>query len=333
MNIQIRMYYIAQLGMMAAAAGAGMIQDLWQQNLNRKAEDRGKKNSKELMDYQTKKQLEMWEKTGYGAQMEQLRKAGLNPGLLYGMGGAGGQTTGSAGATMAGIPTQSGMGGALGMGMQMGMMEAQRKVLESQAKLNEAQANKTAGVDTQAGQQNIAESKTRQEALLQGIDNERQRMQLMKIEERIQQMEAFEKQKTQEDRIGYILYQNKQAMKELELLENEAYISDKTLNDKVKIIKQEAIGAVIRNEATKAGIELTKEQISNLKQSIRIAWENNMQGYTRLDQEQQKIAIEKLYKETIANQPSLNQVGGSVLNEIKNLLRRVIEEGKIPEAN
>ena len=46
-----------------------------------------------MTTYNMSKQLEMWEKTGYGATKEQMKKAGINPGLLYGMGGAGGATT------------------------------------------------------------------------------------------------------------------------------------------------------------------------------------------------------------------------------------------------
>ena len=48
---------------------------------------------KQLTDYNMKKQLELWEATGYEAQKKQIEKAGLNPGILYGRSGAGGQTT------------------------------------------------------------------------------------------------------------------------------------------------------------------------------------------------------------------------------------------------
>ena len=37
-------------------------------------------------------QLDLWQKTNYPAQVEQLNKAGLNPALLYGKGGGGGTT-------------------------------------------------------------------------------------------------------------------------------------------------------------------------------------------------------------------------------------------------
>ena len=46
--------------------------------------------NKQLTDYNYAKQLQMWKDTNYSAQVEQLKKAGLNPGLLYGMSGGGG---------------------------------------------------------------------------------------------------------------------------------------------------------------------------------------------------------------------------------------------------
>ena len=54
--------------------------------------------NKNMYDYQMNKQLEFWDKTNYKAQVEQMRRAGLNPALLYGKGGGMGATTGNASA-------------------------------------------------------------------------------------------------------------------------------------------------------------------------------------------------------------------------------------------
>jgi len=42
-------------------------------------------------------QMDMWNKTNYGAQVKHMEDAGLNPALMYGMGGGGGTTAGSQG--------------------------------------------------------------------------------------------------------------------------------------------------------------------------------------------------------------------------------------------
>tara|TARA_B110000977_G_scaffold197660_1_gene280761 strand:+ start:168 stop:929 length:762 start_codon:yes stop_codon:yes gene_type:complete len=74
-------------------------------------------------------QMDMWNKTNYGAQIEHMKNAGLNPALMYGMSGGGGSTTGSQGGgsqSMGGVEQQKNMGieGAMAMA-QMELMKAQ----------------------------------------------------------------------------------------------------------------------------------------------------------------------------------------------------------------
>jgi len=113
--------------------------------------------NKNLTDYQYGKQLQMWKDTNYGAQKQELIKAGLNPALLYGMSGGGGTTTGSGGGGIGGATAAGSTNEAMGMmqqGIQYQLLQAQKDVLTTQAAKNKAEAEKTAGVDT-------AESKVR----------------------------------------------------------------------------------------------------------------------------------------------------------------------------
>lgn len=87
-------------------------------------------NESKLMDIQNQKQYEQWVKTGPVGQKEQYKAAGLNPALMYGIGGGGGQSMG------AGIPsvttataenpkTSQGAAQAVGMGLQGALLMAQ----------------------------------------------------------------------------------------------------------------------------------------------------------------------------------------------------------------
>lgn len=81
----------------------------------------------------------MWKDTNFGAQIAELNKAGLNPGLIYGMGGAGGTTTGHGTAQPSGATAPGGTTAAeMGMGLQMGLMAAQKRLIEAQASNLEA---------------------------------------------------------------------------------------------------------------------------------------------------------------------------------------------------
>lgn len=111
------------------------------------------KGDKEMTDYNMKKQLEMWEATGYGAQVDQMKRAGINPALLYGMGSGGGQTanveTGNVSGQHAVTPMAS--GGSEGMGLmigQMGLLQAQKENIEADTANKKAQATNT-GADTE----------------------------------------------------------------------------------------------------------------------------------------------------------------------------------------
>lgn len=109
------------------------------------------KGQKEMSDYNFAKQLQMWHDTGVGAQVKQYKDAGMNPGLMYGMGGGGGQTAGSGGGSVQGASAPGGGREAvdiMGLGLQRELLQAQKEVMLTQAEKNKAEAAKTAGVDT-----------------------------------------------------------------------------------------------------------------------------------------------------------------------------------------
>lgn len=101
---------------------------------------------KEMTDYNMEKQLEMWEKTGYGATKQQMKEAGLNPALMYGMGGGGGSQT----ASIAQGQAQQAMSyEAAGMGMNLELLKSQINLQNAQAEKVKVEAEKIGGVDTE----------------------------------------------------------------------------------------------------------------------------------------------------------------------------------------
>lgn len=98
-----------------------------------------------LMKESYKSQMEMWNDTNYEAQVEHLKAAGLNPGLLYAKGGSGG-TTGSGGASVSGgnasdeTSRQQAQLAATGMGLQLSKLQSEIDLNKSISKKNEAEA-------------------------------------------------------------------------------------------------------------------------------------------------------------------------------------------------
>ena len=97
------------------------------------------------MEEQRKIQMRMWEDTNFAAQVEQLKKAGLSVGLMYGKGGAGGTTTGAGatGVSAPGAPTGMGLIG----GSQLAAQIANIELTKAQTENVKADTERKLGVD------------------------------------------------------------------------------------------------------------------------------------------------------------------------------------------
>jgi hypothetical protein len=110
---------------------------------------------------------DFWDYTNTENQVEHLKNAGLNIGLMYGQSGAGGM--GASGGAKQESPDQP-QGNPVTMALQTQQIEQQRQMNDAQIALAKAQANKAdaeankiAGVDTQQALQEIKESVSRME--------------------------------------------------------------------------------------------------------------------------------------------------------------------------
>ncbi len=96
-------------------------------------------NQKKLNEQGRQIQMDIWNDTNYGAQKQHMIDAGLNPALMYGLGGGGGSTTGSQGGGSASggqAPAQP------PMDMSNLLIGAQIEKLKAEAKLAEANAGR-----------------------------------------------------------------------------------------------------------------------------------------------------------------------------------------------
>lgn len=106
-----------------------------------------------------------WDYTNAENQVNHLKNAGLNIGLMYGQSGAGGM--GASGGARQESPDQA-QGNPIGMALQVQQIEQQRRMNDAQIALAEAQAEKAgaeakkiSGVDTQEALKRIEEAASR----------------------------------------------------------------------------------------------------------------------------------------------------------------------------
>ena len=102
-------------------------------------------------DAEYKRNLQMWRDTNFGAQRDEMEKAGLSVGLMYGNGGGSAASTAGGTATQPSAPKTNPVEVALqqqAMGLQLKQIEAQNKLANAETAKTLAEANKIAGVDT-----------------------------------------------------------------------------------------------------------------------------------------------------------------------------------------
>lgn len=234
-------------GMIPGAIGAigGMLgigearQDRRQVEQQKKLQEVQIKGSKEMGKYNQGLQMDMWNKTNYGAQMAHLKDAGLNAGLIYGMGGAGGATAGSGGGAGVSGGSAADAASSQNANTAMGMQMAQLKLMDAQAEKTKAETEKLKGVDTEQ-----AKAST-------GVLNTQN--QLMILDKQV-------KEGTINDQIGKVVAEAEKAMFDARGAEVDAKVAQATEGTRIEQIKENLRKTIEDvNNAKKAGNVLDAE--------------------------------------------------------------------------
>lgn len=195
--------------------------------------------SKALTDYNYAKQLQMWKDTNYSAQMDELKKAGLNPALLYGMSGGGGVTSGSGGGSVSGANAPVG-GGEIGMGIQMAM----------QSKLMKAQIDNI----------NADTAKKQAETTNTGVQTD-----LNKLELDLKNQTFSQAKGMIEEHLIKISMENQN-------LQQQNHWNEATMNDRILQEQKKVIEIAGRVELMKAQTNLSQEQADNISKEMALKW-------------------------------------------------------------
>lgn len=303
----------------AFGAGLGSIMgigsSLFQQQQNRRNIKLQYKQQRELMGLQTDYQkqlnaqgrdiqLQMWRDTNYPAQLEMLKEAGLNPGLLYGMGGAGGATTGGqtggnaqGGQAPSAIPFE--------LNLQNALLASQIKKTESEADLNKAREEKTAGVDTELAKgtlnQLIADTKNK---TLQG--------ELIKLQTIGTEIEnTYKPYKLMAEVDNWV--ESAQKLK----IGNE--LTQAQFDDLVKEQREKAIGQAIINDLNKSNIKYNEEKIREISESIDQKWQQISINWGNLANAERQTLIHQFEAEIKAEYPNIGNATGKWINEMYDM--------------
>lgn len=243
--------------------------------------------NKEQAKYNQGLAMEYWDYTNWENQIDHLKKAGLNPALMYAKGGAGGQTGGgqAQGVGLSPSNQEAVKAQQMGMALQLAQLKSQIEVNESVAKKNTAEAEKTAGVDTEVAKIGIKLSEAQ-------ILSERERKNVLYWEAEVAQSESvlkealanteqFNLQKVQWD-IRMVEKGYEELSERVAMLKRENKIGDATAEMQIEQYKANLVD-------TWAGAMLKMAQTETQKEEVKAIAERLKQKDYELDQKDTEI--------------------------------------------
>jgi len=295
--------------------------------------------NKRMADYGQKLSLDMWEKTNYAAQREQMKKAGLNVGLMYNGQGQGGTTqSGHAGQVTGGQAPVG--GGEIGMGMHamsqiglnMAMQQAQIDNIKADTAKKQADTTLTEGAQTGylEGQTALMKQLTTNAEVQNGI---------LKFEKDIKDLEAGMATATFNDQIARVKEANRLLMETYENARRQNQIGEATYNDLVKQTQLATTMLDTQISAVKAGISLTKANTEQSKKQLEVMGTQiqNMitsrrQEWEKLEQSAVKLEIEKRLTEIAQQNADFNTSTPQQINQWVGMMTNAITLGLTSKA-
>lgn len=306
----------AALGQAAIEMGMGIalgaINDRRQIKQQKKLQRIQMEGSKEMTDYNYSKQLQMWKDTNYSAQKEELKKAGLNPGLLYGMGGAGGATVGSGGASTTGATATQGGGGEFQTAMGLMLQRAQVQLMEAQAKNLDADTTKKLGVDT-----TLAETQAKD--LTQGIENKKLQAELTKAQTTFQNLRNNITAATTDAEIETIQQQAREAYGNASIALTQANLDTNVRKAREETVRAKLAQIYVETELKKTQTKLTSQQIQESVATVVSLMTKLSQTDRQLDQKDTELEIDKRRNELLDKGIEWG-AASNILNGIKDLI-------------
>lgn len=307
---------------------AGAINDDRQIAQQQKLTDQQIKAQKDLGKFNQGLALDTWLKTNYAAQREEMRKAGLNVGLMYGMAGGGGATThgGSAGNVTTG--TAPNPGGEIMHGMAMGLqgqlMMAQKENIEANTEKTKADTAKTTGVDTQKTGAEVTN-------LQQITQNAQVQNQIMQYERDIKQLEATIKDQTKEETIAQISKINDKLYGEAKSAMAKGSIDENTTNTLIQQIQQNAVEQGLRIAGQQAGLikigadtAAVKQATQKMATEIVNMTQANAREWAKLSIDQKELIIKQALQANQTAQTTFNTSTPAVIRQWIGILDGIL---------
>lgn len=240
-------------------------------------------------DAEYKRNLQMWKDTNFGAQRDEMEKAGLSVGLMYGNGGGSAASTAGGTATQPSAPKTNPVEVALqqeSMGLQLKQIEAQNRLANAEATKTIAEANKIAGVDTkgQELQNKWQEIENRIQTSRESIEQSNMKAAAANADKAVEdwKMAVLDREyldKTQEDRVTRLVSEIAKIQKEGSLADSATDVNYFTARKIQKEVENFYYEIITRRMSAEAAKEMAENMLKKIENEYKLGSDQNLREW------------------------------------------------------
>lgn len=240
-------------------------------------------------DAEYRRNLQMWKDTNFGAQRDEMEKAGLSVGLMYGNGGGSAASTAGGTATQPNAPKTNPVEVALqqeSMGLQLKQIEAQNRLANAEATKTIAEANKIAGVDTkgQELQNKWQEIENRIQTSRESIEQSNMKAAAANADKAVEdwKMAVLDREyldKTQEDRVTRLVSEIAKIQKEGSLAESATDVNYQTARKIEKEVENFYYDLVTRRMSAEAAKKSAENMLKKIENEYELGSDQNLREW------------------------------------------------------
>lgn len=240
-------------------------------------------------DAEYRRNLQMWKDTNFGAQRNEMEKAGLSVGLMYGNGGGSAASTAGGTATQPNAPKTNPVEVALqqqAMGLQLKQIEAQNKLANAETAKTLAEANKIAGVDTEGQelQNKWQEIENRIQTSRESIEQSNMKAAAANADKAVEdwKMAVLDREyldKTQEDRVTRLVSEIAKLQKEGSLAESATDVNYQTARKIEKEVENFYYEMMTRRMSAEAAKETAENMLKKIENEYKLGSDQNLREW------------------------------------------------------
>lgn len=240
-------------------------------------------------DAEYRRNLQMWKDTNFGAQRDEMEKAGLSVGLMYGNGGGSAASTAGGTATQPNAPKTNPVEVALqqeSMGLQLKQIEAQNRLANAEATKTIAEADKIAGVDTkgQELQNKWQEIENRIQTSRESIEQSNMKAAAANADKAVEdwKIAVLDREyldKTQEERVTHLISEIAKIQKEGSLAESATDVNYYTARKIEKEVENFYYEMVTRRMSAEAAKETAENMLKKIENEYKLGSDQNIREW------------------------------------------------------